>query len=171
MQVSALVQRPLGTGRLALPSFENLAYQRTGRGRETVHYVHPPPVAVGSALLLQVPGKEPKRKRKRERGPPPPKRPNLIRNMNATKSPKGLSSFFTLSGTWHRVDWRVPFVVVGDIFFNPKTLRWEGNEQILRDFDVVVASSSRPALVTNLSCQGPPPGERTILCDDYKGGV
>ena len=47
------------------------------------------------------------------------------------------------------------FVVVGDMFFNPKTLRWEGNEQILRDFDAVVASSSRPALITNLSGQGP----------------
>lgn len=46
-------------------------------------------------------------------------------------------------------------IVVGDMFFNPKALRWEGNEQILRDFDAVVASSSRPALITNLSGQGP----------------
>ena len=41
------------------------------------------------------------------------------------------------------------------MFFNPKTLRWEGNEQILQDFDAVVASSSRPALITNLSGPGP----------------
>ena len=41
------------------------------------------------------------------------------------------------------------------MFFNPKTLRWDGNEQILRDFDAVVASSSRPALITNLSGPGP----------------
>ena len=46
-------------------------------------------------------------------------------------------------------------VVVGEMSFNPKMLRWEGNEQILRDFDAVVASSSRPALITNLSGQAP----------------
>ena len=45
------------------------------------------------------------------------------------------------------------FVVVGEMFFIPKTLRWEGNEQILRDFDALVASSSRPASITNLSGQ------------------
>ena len=45
-------------------------------------------------------------------------------------------------------------IVVGDMFFNPKTLRWDGNEQILRDFDAIIASSSRPALITNLSGQG-----------------
>src|SRR5258706_4876246 len=39
--------------------------------------------------------------------------------------------------------------------FNPKTLRWDGNEQILRDFDAAVASSFRPALITNLSGPGP----------------
>jgi hypothetical protein len=39
--------------------------------------------------------------------------------------------------------------------FNPRTLRWDGNEQVLRDFDAAVASSSRPALITNLSAPGP----------------
>ena len=39
--------------------------------------------------------------------------------------------------------------------FNPKTLRWDGNEQILQDFDAAIASSSRPALITNLSGPGP----------------
>ena len=48
------------------------------------------------------------------------------------------------------------FVVVGDMFFNPKTLCWAGNEQILRDFDAVVASSSRPALITTFPVKGPP---------------
>ena len=47
------------------------------------------------------------------------------------------------------------FVVVGKMFLNPKTRHWEGNEQILRDFHAVVASSSRPALITNLSGQAP----------------
>ena len=41
------------------------------------------------------------------------------------------------------------------MFFNPKTPRWKGSEQILRDFDAVVAFSSRPTLITNLSGQGP----------------
>ena len=45
--------------------------------------------------------------------------------------------------------------VVGEMSFNPKTLRWDGNEQVLRDFDAAVASSSRPALITNLSGPGP----------------
>ena len=47
--------------------------------------LHPPAVAAGSALLLQVLGRSPKRKRKRERGPPSPKRPNLIQNLIGTK--------------------------------------------------------------------------------------
>lgn len=33
--------------------------------------------------------------------------------------------------------------------WNPATLRWEGNESILRDFDTVVSSSARPALITH----------------------
>ena len=41
------------------------------------------------------------------------------------------------------------------MFFNPKALRWEGNEKTLRDVDAVAASSSQPALITNLSGQGP----------------
>ena len=47
------------------------------------------------------------------------------------------------------------YTVVGEMSFNPKTLRWDGNEQVLRDFDAAVASSSRPALITNLSGPGP----------------
>lgn len=34
--------------------------------------------------------------------------------------------------------------------WNPQTLRWEGNEAILRDFDHV-ASSTRPALITHFT--------------------
>ena len=42
--------------------------------------------------------------------------------------------------------------------WNPQTLRWEGNEQILRDFDAAVGTSTRPALITHLtvSCIGSP---------------
>jgi hypothetical protein len=35
--------------------------------------------------------------------------------------------------------------------WNPSTLRWEGNDQVLRDFDAAVGTSTRPALITHLS--------------------
>lgn len=35
--------------------------------------------------------------------------------------------------------------------WNPSTLRWEGNDQALRDFDAVVGTSTRPALITHLT--------------------
>jgi hypothetical protein len=35
--------------------------------------------------------------------------------------------------------------------WNPKTLRWEGNDHVLRDFDAVVGTSTRPALITHLT--------------------
>ncbi|SRR5260221_6609832 len=35
--------------------------------------------------------------------------------------------------------------------WNPQTLRWEGNEQILRDFDAAIGTSTRPALITHLT--------------------
>lgn len=37
--------------------------------------------------------------------------------------------------------------VVGEMTWNPNTLRWEGNESVLRDFDTI--SSTRPALITH----------------------
>lgn len=39
--------------------------------------------------------------------------------------------------------------------WNERESRWEGNEQVLRDFDNVLSSSSRPALITQLSTQSP----------------
>jgi hypothetical protein len=42
-------------------------------------------------------------------------------------------------------------LVVGEMKWNAKTLRWEGNEQILREFDVAVGTSTRPALITHLT--------------------
>jgi hypothetical protein len=38
--------------------------------------------------------------------------------------------------------------VVGEMMWNPHTLRWEGNDQVLRDFE---AASARPALITHLT--------------------
>ncbi|KAJ9101733.1 hypothetical protein QFC21_003072 [Naganishia friedmannii] len=44
---------------------------------------------------------------------------------------------------------RVEKKKVGDMTWNPETLRWEGNYQVLRDFDAQVMSSARPALITH----------------------
>ena len=35
--------------------------------------------------------------------------------------------------------------------WNPHTLRWEGNDHILRDFEAAVGASTRPALITHLT--------------------
>ncbi|KAL4070835.1 hypothetical protein J3A83DRAFT_3290693 [Scleroderma citrinum] len=57
------------------------------------------------------------------------RKPTLIRHLGAPSGPK----------------------VVGDMKWNPSTLRWEGNDQVLRDFDAVVGTSTRPALITHLT--------------------
>ena len=35
--------------------------------------------------------------------------------------------------------------------WNPQTLRWEGNDHVLRDFDMAVGTSTRPALITHIT--------------------
>jgi len=35
--------------------------------------------------------------------------------------------------------------------WNPNNLRWEGNDEALRDFDIAAGTSTRPALITQLS--------------------
>lgn len=35
--------------------------------------------------------------------------------------------------------------------WNPQSLRWEGNDHVLRDFDAVIGTSTRPALITHLT--------------------
>ncbi|EJD55573.1 hypothetical protein AURDEDRAFT_109849 [Auricularia subglabra TFB-10046 SS5] len=57
------------------------------------------------------------------------RKPTLIRNLGGSAAPK----------------------VVGDMKWNPQTLRWEGNEHVLRDFDAAVGTSTRPALITQLT--------------------
>ncbi|KAL5495359.1 hypothetical protein ACEPAI_822 [Sanghuangporus weigelae] len=64
------------------------------------------------------------------------RKPTLIRNLGGVGAPK----------------------VVGEMRWNPQTLRWEGNDQALRDFD---PASARPALITHLtgsSVNGSPGG-------------
>lgn len=71
------------------------------------------------------PREDEKKKLKRR---PPRKQAMLIKNLGAVDKKK----------------------VVGEMTWNPKTLRWEGNEGVLRDFDVA-ASSARPALITHFT--------------------
>lgn len=56
------------------------------------------------------------------------RKPHLIRNPGGATVPK----------------------VVGEMKWNPMALRWEGNDQALRDFDAV-GTSTRPALITHLT--------------------
>ncbi|KAF8634468.1 hypothetical protein AX15_000909 [Amanita polypyramis BW_CC] len=78
------------------------------------------------------------KKTKKSRGR---RKPTLIRNLNTANAPK----------------------VIGDMKWNPQTLRWEGNDQVLRDFDVAIGTSTRPALITHLtgSSIGSPVGSFT----------
>lgn len=50
-----------------------------------------------------------------------------------------------------RCELRLCSQVIGDMKWNPSTLRWEGNDQVLREFDAVVGTSTRPALITHLT--------------------
>lgn len=74
--------------------------------------------------------------------------------MGGTNAPKGLDLLACRSQTL------ITHVVVGEMKWNPSTLRWEGNDQALRDFDAVVGTSTRPALITHLtgSSMGSPVG-------------
>ncbi|KLO13921.1 hypothetical protein SCHPADRAFT_827212 [Schizopora paradoxa] len=57
------------------------------------------------------------------------RKPTLIRNLGGSNQPR----------------------VVGEMKWNPQTLRWEGNDQVLREFDSAVGTSVRPALITHLT--------------------
>lgn len=62
-----------------------------------------------------------------------------------------------VSTSWHSSSsslfllFHCALVVVGEMKWNPQTLRWEGNDQALRDFDAAVGTSTRPALITHLT--------------------
>src|ERR1700753_4214828 len=76
---------------------------------------------------------------------PRQRKPTLIRNLSGAGAPKGLLLLFHFFGLLTSP------TVVGEMRWNPQSLRWEGNEQILRDFDSATGSSSRPALITQLT--------------------
>ncbi|KAJ7125707.1 hypothetical protein C8R43DRAFT_716966 [Mycena crocata] len=75
---------------------------------------------------------DPPKKKRPHSSPTAPygkKKPTLIRNLGGSGAPR----------------------VVGDMRWNPQTLRWEGNEHVLREFDAAVGTSTRPALITHLT--------------------
>ncbi|KAJ7169757.1 hypothetical protein C8R46DRAFT_1162509 [Mycena filopes] len=72
---------------------------------------------------------DPPKKKKANSSPSGKKKPTLIRNLGGSGAPR----------------------VVGDMRWNPQTLRWEGNEHVLREFDAAVGTSTRPALITHLT--------------------
>ncbi|KAI8980697.1 hypothetical protein BD414DRAFT_516403 [Trametes punicea] len=65
------------------------------------------------------------------------RKPTLIRNLGGAGAAKG--QYFTRRR------------LVGEMKWNPNTLRWEGNDQVLRDFDAATGTSTRPALITHLT--------------------
>lgn len=74
------------------------------------------------------------------------RKPTLIRNLGGVGAPKGMCPF---PSSQHQQTNNA--VVVGEMRWNPQTLRWEGNDHVLRDFDAAVGTSSRPALITHLT--------------------
>lgn len=88
-----------------------------------------------AAMTVENPPRKPSRKKLTPQTPSSvpsgttKRKPTLIRNLGGAGPPK----------------------VVGDMKWNPQTLRWEGNEQALRDFDAATSSSTRPALITHLT--------------------
>ncbi|TFK87989.1 hypothetical protein K466DRAFT_489823 [Polyporus arcularius HHB13444] len=85
-------------------------------------------------------------KRKKVASPAQTRRkPTLIRNLGGAGVAKGMRLRRMFRGA---CSLRGCAAVVGEMKWNPTTLRWEGNDQALRDFD---AASTRPALITNLT--------------------
>lgn len=61
----------------------------------------------------------------------------------------------SLSSRDFGADKRLVHIVHGEMTWNPIAQRWEGNESALREFDHILSSSTRPALITQLSSASP----------------
>ncbi|CAK5264903.1 unnamed protein product [Mycena citricolor] len=86
----------------------------------------------GSDTMPDIKPQAPSPKKRKQPASPLPaakKKPTLIRNLSGVGASR----------------------VVGDMKWNPQSMRWEGNEHVLRDFDAAVGSSTRPALITHLT--------------------
>ncbi|CAK9787270.1 hypothetical protein CC85DRAFT_311621 [Cutaneotrichosporon oleaginosum] len=96
----------------------------TLRGRKSFDRAMAKQPPTPTTATFKADDKEKDKKKRRQRKPAL----NLIRNLGATDKPK----------------------TVGEMTWNPRTSRWEGNEGVLRDFDAV-ASSARPALISHFT--------------------
>ena len=151
MRMSALVQWPLRTGRSTLPIFKNLMYQRR---EKTAHYAASAACSCGFGAAAA--------------GTWHWEETEEERTLTATVQEAESDSEYEwdqvaqrFMGFLHPHQHLAPSGLTsalcscGRYILHTKTFHWEGNEQILRDFDAVATSSSRPTLTTNLSGQGP----------------
>ncbi|EIW86837.1 hypothetical protein CONPUDRAFT_115584 [Coniophora puteana RWD-64-598 SS2] len=126
--------RITGSGHSKASEKDPLQERKTGR-RGSIgsgKYLHGAanPNSLRRTVRIEFPSGEKSLKKKKEApSPQARKKPTLIRQMGGTNAPK----------------------VVGEMKWNPSTLRWEGNDQALRDFDAAVGTSARPALITHLT--------------------
>lgn len=89
----------------------------------------------------------------------------LIKHLGTVDKRKGEASR-TCRDTYYLTD----HAVVGDMTWNPATLRWEGNESILRDFDSIPSPSSGSAPVSGPGGNGVGT-VRPALITHYTGGL
>lgn len=87
---------------------------------------------------------EPERKKTKRR-----REPHLIRHLGGSSMVKSEWAE-SLSSGWQLIP-RLPMIAQGEMTYNPTLHRWEGNEGVLREFDKVLATSTRPALISPLS--------------------
>jgi hypothetical protein len=85
------------------------------------------------------------KKKKTPNSPTSKKKPHLIRNIGGAATPKGWFLIVCIAILAEST------TVVGEMQWNPHSLKWEGNDQALRDFDAAVGTSTRPALITHLT--------------------
>jgi hypothetical protein len=94
------------------------------------------------------------REREKDKGGKRKKRePHLIRHLGGTAgAPKG-KRFLALSVRRfaQKLTDKLAHLVHGEMTYNPILQRWEGNESVLREFDKVLSTSTRPALISPFS--------------------
>lgn len=76
------------------------------------------------------------------------RKPTLIRNLGGAGVTKGTRIHRLRCFARYSISRNI--AVVGEMKWNPATLRWEGNDSALKDFDAAMVST-RPALITHLT--------------------
>ena len=89
---------------------------------------------------------EPERKKLERR-----REPHLIRHLGGNATVKGKQFLLCVNVVSLRTHAGTLWRSQGEMTYNPVLQRWQGKELILRDFDKVLATSVRPALISPLS--------------------